>query len=178
MPLLLKNKNRFRNFLLILLVPFNTFANNLHIPECQKSITVKNGKVINAENWRYDFDGNFIDEKSKAVTMKDGALMSHFRFPEISATNTFTNSVTGGLSYDAIEERDDFLSMTWDIQKIHETSEAVFVCNFYGDQKTERPVRLIYVYQRVPHDIKECTVSYTLINYERIPESQKLICTK
>lgn len=155
-----------------------TYASSVHVPECPKTITVKGGKVIDSIDWSYSFDNNFIDEKSKKVIMEDGILTTDYKFPEISQINTFTNTVTGGLSYDLIEETNTFLSLTWNIKNIYETSEAVFVCDFHGDQKIERPVRLIYVYKKVPRDTKECTVSYNLINHERIPESQKLVCTK
>lgn len=159
-------------------IGIKTNAESIKVPQCPQIITVKDNKVIDAKEWHYDPNRNFLDNKTGSMVMRNGILLSEYKYPEISKINTSKKRVSGGLSYDTIEERDDFLSMTWDIQKIHEASEAVFVCNFYGDQKTERPVRLIYVYQRVPRDIKECTVSYSLVNYERIPESQKLICTK
>lgn len=179
MQSLLKN-NYLKTKMIIIVSIFVMQANaeSVEVPQCPKKITVKDNTVIDAEGWLYDASRNFINEIDGSMSMQDGVLTTMYKYPEISKINASKKRVSGGLSYDTIDEKEDFLSMTWDIQQIYETSEAVFVCDFYGDQKIERPVRLIYVYKKVPRDTKECTVSYNLINHERIPESQKLICTK
>lgn len=170
----LNNRIRLAFIGMFLLVSIYSTANE--IPECPENITIKSGTVINANGWSYSFATNFINKDNQKVTMQDGILNSHYKFPEISEINSFTNSVTGGLSYDEIEESDTFLSLTWDIESIYKNSTAVFACEFYGDEEKEVPVRKVYLHKAVPKIFKKCTVSYQLKEYNRVPESQKLAC--
>lgn len=145
-------------------------------PECPKSVLIKDGVTTDLDGWGYSFLPHFINKDTKKIAMDDGVLVSDYRFPEISQINAFTNTVTGGLSYDVIEETDTSLSLTWDIHSIYQTTTAVFLCNFHGDAETGRPVKVMYLYKKVPREFKKCTVSYEMIEYERVPESQKLTC--
>lgn len=174
MQLQLKNKIHFPVSIAFSLITVHALANE--IPECPKTINVENGKVIDAKGWDYSFAINFINRTDKKITMKDGTLTSDYRLPEITEINVSTNSVTGGLSYDEIEETDTFLSLTWDIESIYKNSTAVFVCDFHGDREKERPIRTVYLHKAIPKTLKTCTVIYKMREHERIPESQQLIC--
>lgn len=155
---------------------FHGFCLANEVPECPKSVLIKDGVATDLEGWSYSFPSHFINKDTKKITMYDGVLVTDYKFPEISQINIFTNTVTGGLSYDFIEEADNFISLTWDIHSIYETTTAVFLCNFHGDTEAGRPVKAVYLYKKVPREFKECTVSYEMIEYERIPESQKFFC--
>lgn len=172
---LLLSKNFYSGFLTFFLF-VHGFCIAKEIPECPKSISIKDGVVIGLVGWSYSFPSYFINKDTKKITMDDGVLVSDYKFPEISQINTFTNTVTGGLSYDVIEETDTSLSLTWDIHSIHQTTTAVFLCNFNGDTEAGHPVKAVYLYKKVPREFKKCTVSYEMIEYERVPDSQKLFC--
>ena len=158
----------------IFIASLSCYANEL--PECPKKITVISGAIADTNGWQYSLPSHFIDKNTNLSKISDGTLNSDYKFPEISKINNATNSVTGGLSYDEIEESDIFLSLTWDIESINKHSAAVFVCRFHGDREKESPIRIVYLHKIVPKEFKKCTVTYKLIEYNRIPESQTLEC--
>ncbi len=144
-------------------------------PQCPPSITIKDGKVVNATDWKYGIDSNFIDSDTGKVNLNDGVLVSDFPFPEVTHINTHTNAVSGGLSSDTEEVTDKFESYTWDIQKINQHSQAVFYCDLHGD-RNETPVPFVLLYQTIPAKLKSCTITYRSEDDNRIPESQTLEC--
>lgn len=177
MQLPLHLKNRFYIFIFISL-PLSSLASQLEVesievPECPASVTVSDGEIIDASGWDYSIQDHLIDPTTKK--MKDGVLKSDFAFPEVTHINTYTNSVTGGLSSDTDEITASIESYTWDIQKINKHSQAVFYCDFHGD-RNETPVQFVYLYKKIPSDIKTCTVTYKLENDTRTPEGQTLEC--
>ena len=91
MPLQLKNKIFSIKSIVFFasVIAIKTNAESIEVPQCPQIITVKDNKVIDANEWHYDPNRNFIDKKTGSMVMRNGILLSEYKYPEISKINTW-----------------------------------------------------------------------------------------
>lgn len=150
-----------------------SFADTITVPTCPKSISVKNGKVIDAEDWSYAFGRNFVD-KNNNITMKDSTLLTDGKAPLIGIINSYNNKPS---HYSAFDEEIETSSEIyyWRGTSLTDNNQYIFLCDALGSQD-EHPVKSVYLYKKIPTGTKECKLTFYLNNGKRSWGNQNLEC--